>query len=429
MGYFEDHEDGMGDGKTLVLFTNEFPYGYWEPYLEEELGFLGGFEQIIIVALQLRKDHMDRMRMLPDNCAVLPVPYASRFVYLLNAIPTLLDINLWRDLRSLINTGTLTANRLVDLFVWYSRAHYEARVVLRKLKGRIGRRVLFYSYRFEYQPYVALLVRKGAGVNGSVVSRAHGYDLYEDRHAHGYIPGREILLSSLDAVWPCSEHGVRYLDKTHPGHGHVLRVQYLGSRDYGWRLHSKGKVLRIVSCSNLVPLKRVEMIGKAMSIVKCRVSWTHFGDGPLMDAVRNVTMHLPDNATCDLRGQVSHDELMRIYCNEEFDLFINVSTAEGVPVSIMEAMSFGIPCIATEVGGTGELVSDGNTGTLLPMSTTAEKLAQEIEKYCLMDDEDYRLLCTKTRHRWQSKFDASRNYNAFSAMLMNMTDSKSWQEE
>ena len=37
---------------------------------------------------------------------------------------------------------------------------------------------------------------------------------------------------------------------------------------------------------------------------------------------------------------------------QPYHVFLNVSSSEGVPVSIIEAMSFGIPCIATNVGGT-----------------------------------------------------------------------------
>ncbi|NCO54621.1 MAG: glycosyltransferase, partial [Bacteroidetes bacterium] len=40
------------------------------------------------------------------------------------------------------------------------------------------------------------------------------------------------------------------------------------------------------------------------------------------------------------------------------DLFINVSESEGIPVSIMEALSAGIPVIATNVGGTNEIVNN-----------------------------------------------------------------------
>ena len=48
--------------------------------------------------------------------------------------------------------------------------------------------------------------------------------------------------------------------------------------------------------------------------------------------------------------------MLDYYKNNIIDIFINLSASEGIPVSIMDAISFGIPCIATNVGGTGEIV-------------------------------------------------------------------------
>lgn len=44
-----------------------------------------------------------------------------------------------------------------------------------------------------------------------------------------------------------------------------------------------------------------------------------------------------------------------------------MSLSEGIPVSIMEAISFGIPIIATNVGGNAEIVND-ETGVLIPVN-------------------------------------------------------------
>ncbi|MFR4320263.1 MAG: glycosyltransferase [Blautia massiliensis (ex Durand et al. 2017)] len=44
---------------------------------------------------------------------------------------------------------------------------------------------------------------------------------------------------------------------------------------------------------------------------------------------------------------------------------MNVSSSEGIPVSIMEATSFGIPGIATDAGGTKEIIRDKENGVLL----------------------------------------------------------------
>ena len=56
-----------------------------------------------------------------------------------------------------------------------------------------------------------------------------------------------------------------------------------------------------------------------------------------------------------------------------------MSETEGIPVSIMEAQSYGIPVIATNVGGTSEIVHDGINGVLLSRNFDTADLLNAIE--------------------------------------------------
>ncbi len=48
------------------------------------------------------------------------------------------------------------------------------------------------------------------------------------------------------------------------------------------------------------------------------------------------------------------------------DISLLCSHEEGLPNAVIEAMSAGVPTIATKVGGTGEIIDDGITGILVP---------------------------------------------------------------
>jgi glycosyltransferase involved in cell wall biosynthesis len=59
------------------------------------------------------------------------------------------------------------------------------------------------------------------------------------------------------------------------------------------------------------------------------------------------------------------------------DLSVLASTAEGLPNTVLESMAAGLPVVATQVGGTPEIVEDGVTGLLVPPRDTSA-LAQAV---------------------------------------------------
>lgn len=407
--------------KTLCLFTNEFPYGTWEAYLETEVKFYDQFDKVYVFALQLRKEHSKTRRALPENFTVIPIWYAPRWKYLINSIRVLNDPNLYKELFSMIKRKQLGIKRIIDLFVYLSRANYEMRKIKKSISLDEIKDAIFYSYRFEYQPYVALLLKKVLKTNNKIVSRAHRYDLYEEFRKNKYISCREILLKNIDVVYPCSEDGKKYLQNKFPRYKSKIKTSFLGTKGYGVEQYKKGKVLRIVSCSNVVPVKRLDLIIKTlMNLKDVDIEWTHFGDGILMSQIKELATKLPNNISVEFKGNIKNSDLMRIYVNNQFDLFVNVSISEGIPVSIMEALSFGIPCVATNVGGTNEIVTHGYNGWLLDENFRKEELENIIRAYWNLNNEQILKLRDCAYSSWKNKYDAEKNYSIFINKLYEM---------
>lgn len=85
------------------------------------------------------------------------------------------------------------------------------------------------------------------------------------------------------------------------------------------------------------------------------------------------------------------------------DVFVNPSYAEGLPTSVLEAGSVGVPVIATDVGGTREIIRDGQNGVLVKPSDVAG-LRKAIEKI-LADPNHAQALAQSLQAKVRAEFD------------------------
>ena len=145
-----------------------------------------------------------------------------------------------------------------------------------------------------------------------------------------------------------------------------------------------------------------------------KIKWTHIGNGPLYNTILEKAKMLNSNIDVNILGALTNSEVINYYAQHHIDLFINVSESEGVPVSIIEALSFGIPVFATNVGGTSEIV-DNHVGELLSPDITARELAMKIVQFAESSTfENFRI---NARKRWEDKCSAEKNYGEFMSFL------------
>jgi glycosyltransferase involved in cell wall biosynthesis len=143
-----------------------------------------------------------------------------------------------------------------------------------------------------------------------------------------------------------------------------------------------------------------------LKYIEYEVEWVHFGDGTLKENIKNKASNLPPNIKVDFKGFVPNPKILEYYANNSVDLFINVSESEGIPVSIMEAISYGIPILATDVGGTSEIVTS-QTGILLQKKFEPEEGSSIINKLITK-----RLVFSKSDIKafWEQNYNAKNNY-------------------
>jgi colanic acid/amylovoran biosynthesis glycosyltransferase len=121
--------------------------------------------------------------------------------------------------------------------------------------------------------------------------------------------------------------------------------------------------------------------GHVFLIEACRVlatNGTNFrciivGEGPNRHELEKLIMRHELRAKVELAGAVSHERIQSYF--DRADVVVHPSTSEGIPVALMEAMSKGLPVIASRITGIPELVTHEEDGILVSPTNVAELVA------------------------------------------------------
>ena len=144
---------------------------------------------------------------------------------------------------------------------------------------------------------------------------------------------------------------------------------------------------------------------QAIQYIQIPIIWNHIGDGELNKELHQMAKETGVADRFIFKGKMDSEHIMDFYTDHPFDVFVNTSDNEGVPVSIMEAFAAGIPVMATDVGGTREIV-DSTVGTLLPEKITAIQLADELKAFYLKSQEDKSILRDNAFRRYEQDWNA-----------------------
>ena len=394
----------------IVLITNSCPF-HGEVFLKNELEHIPADRQVLLFPILTGRTEpltgwdKPHIRVFTDGAF-------PNFTDKLGALAHALTASFrYGELREIFRRPSPARNLLKAVkFAFLSDSR--ARAILRRLKQENLDTPTFYSYWFYESAYTAARLRRHYP-GSRFVSRCHGYDLYEIRHPGGYLPSRPVLMKQADTLCPISQDGMDYLGKRFPD-AKNLRLSRLGTIDHGLCKAERDGIPTVVSCSNLVDVKRVDLLIRGLALCDRPVRWFHFGDGPLMDALKQQASALPQHIQWQFMGSVPNSELMDFYKTNYVDAFVNVSSSEGIPVSVMEALSFGIPAIATDVGGTHEIVMDGHNGLLLPADPEPATIAEAIFRLVDESETPYR---ANARAIWTDRCDAAAHYKRFYEMI------------
>lgn len=387
--------------KRLLFFTQSFPYSYKEPFIENEIGYLSeAFDEITILPWI---GEGEITRKVPSNCRVLKPMLRNDRDTILSGIfcwaPVFYFIRRFFSDKAYTSLSKAIKYISVSIFCRAILSNKDFKKVNNEFKDET-----VYFYWGIGTAYVLPFIKNPR----KKIVRFHGADIYLERRSNRYLPFRKEVYTHLTQAVYISKQGLDYALERYGKYHFNACYSYLGTLDHGVKKSfPPDTTIHLLSCSNVIPVKRVALILEALqTIQEQKIEWTHIGDGNLWEELKEKSRHLPENIKVNFTGRWSNKQVIEYYQTRPIDIFINVSSSEGLPVAIMEAISFDIPIIATNVGGTREIVTS-ETGMLIAPDSSPEFIATQIREVYKIKDTFH------PRELWLEKFSAKKNYPDF----------------
>ncbi len=395
------------DGTNIYLLTNDFPYGKAEPYLYDEMNSAQSLK-VNITLVPLNRSEIENLREEFQGFRILNIntnDYSSAKIPF-DAKLFLLWIH-FLDLIKAGKAGYFKSN-YKNNYALLLRLYYTATKLCSDINQKTDESIV-YSYWCDNLALISIFI-KLKNRNVKIVSRAHGFDVFKEQTKYGYIPFRFFQMKHLNRLFSVSKSGAKQLANDNIKHGDKITVARLGVFDMGSNPHSSDK-LNIVTCCHIRNVKRLDIIADVLRDFNFDLTWHVIGTGLDLEKLKEKTRDLPKNIYVIFHGYLDKEQLNNFYKTQPVTALISTSSSEGIPVSMMEAISYGIPIVSTDVGGCSEIVTE-STGVLISKDNTATELLSVLKSSLnsKLNTPDFR---KGVKRFWNENFNAEKNYSSF----------------
>jgi colanic acid/amylovoran biosynthesis glycosyltransferase len=410
--------------KVLFLFTKNYPFGKPEQYIADEQHLLAThFDHVFFVPCEVFSNEQKlHSRSIPSNAEVFDInaKLAAKQYKKTKRFGEFLAV-MWYEFK-----------RCADK-IWFIRELWRYQSVLRhqmtsadvlveKLKELGDVEVYCYAY-WVHNSAIILGLLKRRGIIQHYICRAHSIDLYDRDWALVKTQGTKVLpfhqfnMEQADGIWAISEHGEKHLREKFPHRANHFATHRLGVADEGTNPFLEDAPFTLVTCSGMSRSKGIHRMIDLLLLLDLPVRWIHFGGGgDREEFVQQAIATFPASIQVDLRGHTPNAEIKLFYVQETVHLFLSLSEAEGIPVSLMEAISFGIPVLATEVYGNPE-VANASSGFSVPYQFDAKVVAQTIRQF-LTNTTQQQSVRKSAKELFQERFNGQKNHLEFIRHLL-----------
>lgn len=217
--------------------------------------------------------------------------------------------------------------------------------------------------RFYFNNFIASILAKKYKLNHYHFE--HGSSFVKD----GSLPVRifsiifdktlgKYILKNASLVFPISNGVKTFLVENYKNisYGPILYNSY-DFKENKFIRKPKPSILKILFVGRLVKSKGIfELVETAKILIgeKLPFHLTIVGDGSEMEKIRKYVKENKLEKYIDLKGKLEYEKTQSLY--PKYNLFINPSYSEGLPTTVLEALANSLVIVATDVGGTREII-------------------------------------------------------------------------
>ncbi len=405
----------MGNKRKVYLAAINYPYCGAINFIDPELKYLRKYFDVVIVSVVSESDYEKYRNREKIYAGIEIIRYHNTinlFDCLRYGVQGISDYFFRQEVKEILSMGRNVFPRIRESLSFYIRAGKYRDFLKQFLLNE--EEAVYYSYWYTDLCYGAIQCKR-QNKKLKVITRAHGVDLYNERTLGMRQPFKRQMDKEIDRVLFASQYGMDYYIDHFSGE--ISEKKYclcrLGSeKTYAAENQKKSPEFVLASCSYAIPLKRIDRIINALALIDdFEIYWIHFGGGELYDelvALAKDKLSRKNNISYSMPGHLDNKEIWKFYRENRVDCFITTTTSEGgCPVSIQEAMQFGIPVIGTDVGGVTEMIQ-GN-GILLDKEPTEEQISRAINEMCGKEDEEIMQMRKCSQKVWEKYFDIAKN--------------------
>lgn len=367
----------MKINKKIIVFTYAYPTGNLEDtFIKFELSKLSeNFEKIEIIPLK----NFDRVvKLNKENIEVnleLSKKLNIKNIILFFFSKTIFSFNFYKEIKkNLFKKNFFIKLKMIIMEITQSEIVFNW-ILKNKIKDH--EKQIFYSF---WSNFILLTFQKLKEVKDiKTISRTLGSDLNGFIKNDSYVPFIDTKFTTLNKIILLGDYQKNKLKKFNLNN--QIEIAPLGVFPQSKNNDNKiflNEPITFVSCGNLIEIKNnllmIDFLKKFSEMTNKKVRYIMIGKGILKKKILKKIKNY-NNIIFEYHEYV--DNFVNLLKKNKVHFFLNFSSQEGMPFTVMESMSCGIPTIASNIPPNEYLVR--NNGFLFDLNNFEDSISKTID--------------------------------------------------